>query len=180
MRLAILLFRPYLILLNLSIGHDSFPHFESLLREMHFEQPERHASSLRLRHLLEFQWRAQRPQAVAEILKRPLGEIAVAVVREQFAINFALLQSSENFTRLLLGLRRASIGEEKLCNLFCQIARNADRIFIRQYDHGQFFVGENQVVRGKPGRLLLHAQSLDAQVPAARRRQGRSAFRGRC
>src|ERR1035438_1654499 len=81
------LLRSHLILLDLAVRHDPFPNLDSLLRKMHFELAERHSSAILFGGLRKFLWRTQRLQTAGEIFERLLGEVTIAVVSEQGAID---------------------------------------------------------------------------------------------
>src|SRR5271157_6505368 len=86
-----LLLRGHLILLDLAVGHNPFPDFDRLLCKTHVEPAERHASAAFLIGLRKFCRRSHRSETAGEIQERLFGEVAVAVVGEQSAIDFPLL-----------------------------------------------------------------------------------------
>src|SRR5258707_12081323 len=91
------LFRAHLILLDFTVGHDTLPNVDRLVRKMYFEQAERHSSAVLLVGLRKLCRRSQWREAAGKIFEGLLAEVTVAVVSEQGAIDLPLLQRGKDF-----------------------------------------------------------------------------------
>src|SRR6266849_9105062 len=118
---------------------------------MHFEQAERHSPAVLLEGLRKLCWRSQRAKAAGEIFESLLGEVTVAVVSEQGAINLSLLQRREDFARLILLLAGIGLAEKQIGKLAGNVARGSDRVLIDKDDHCHACFRKNHIVRGKAG-----------------------------
>src|ERR1019366_9149420 len=143
------LFRAHLILFDLAVGHDPFPNVDRPVRKVYFEQAERHAAAILLGGLREFRWRSQRAKAAGEIFQSLFGEVTVAVISEQGAIDLTLLQRGKDFAGLILLLAGISRAEEQSRNVAGNVARRSDRVFIDEDNHRHTCVRKNRILRGK-------------------------------
>src|SRR5208337_2152706 len=143
--------RSHLILLDLAVGHDPFPHLDRLLRKVHLEQAEGHSSAILLGGLRKFCRRSQRSKAAGEILESLFGEVTVAIVGEQGAIDLTLLQCREYFAGLILLLAGIGLAKKQSSDLAGNVAGGFDRVLIDKNDHSHACVRKNQIVRSEAG-----------------------------